>query len=90
MSLTIDIYQGNITSFPDIPFIKKERIKLLKPFLIDLLQKYINYNLETKDKEVDLKQCINVVIEFCIGVKEIDYLFKTVEKSFRNKGKKSY
>ena len=87
MSLTIDIYQGNITSFPDIPFIRKERIKLLNPFLIDLLQKYINYNLETKDKEVDLKQCINVVIEFCIGVKEIDYLFKTVEKSFRNKGK---
>jgi hypothetical protein len=87
MSLTIDIYQGNITSFPDIPFIRKERIKLLNPFLIDLLQKYINYNLETKDKEVDLKQCINVVIEFCIGVKEIDYLFKTVEKSFRSKGK---
>lgn len=87
MSLTIDIYQGNITSFPDIPFIRKERIKILKPFLIDLLQKYINYNLEAKDKEVDLKQCINVVIEFCIGVKEIDYLFKTVEKSFRSKGK---
>ena len=87
MSLTIDIYQGNITSFPDIPFIRKERIKLLKPFLIDLLQKYINFNLESKEKEVDLKQCINVVIEFCIGVKEIDYLFKTVEKSFRTKGK---
>ena len=91
MSLTIDIYQGNITSFPDIPFIRKQRIKVLKPFLIDLLQKYINYNLEEQDKKeekkLDLIQCINVVIEFCIGVKEIDYLFKTVEKSFRSKGK---
>ena len=91
MSLTIDIYQGNITSFPDIPFIKKQRVKTLKPFLIDLLGKYINYNLEenenNKDKKIDLNQCINVVIEFCIGVKEIDYLFKTVEKNFRNKGK---
>ena len=91
MSLTIDIYQGNITSFPDIPFIRKQRIKTLKPFLIDLLGKYINYNLEENEKKdekkIDLVQCINVVIEFCIGVKEIDYLFKTVEKSFRNKGK---
>ena len=90
MSLTIDIYQGNITSFPDIPFIRKQRIKTLKPFLIDLLGKYINYNLEEsekKEKKIDLNQCINVVIEFCIGVKEIDYLFKNAEKSFRNKGK---
>ena len=91
MSLTIDIYQGNITSFPDIPFIRKQRIKILKPFLIDLLSKYIDFNLAESDKSegknIDLNQCINVVIEFCIGVKEIDYLFKTVEKSFRNKGK---
>ena len=91
MSLTIDIYQGNITSFPDIPFIKTLRVKTLKPFLIDLLGKYINYNLEEnsqkEEKKIDLIQCINVAIEFCIGVKEIDYLFKTVEKSFRNKGK---
>ena len=91
MSLTIDIYQGNITSFPDIPFIKKQRVKILKPFLIDLLGKYINYNLEECDKpgekKIDINQCINVVIEFCIGVKETDYLFKTVEKNFRNKGK---
>ena len=91
MSLTIDIYQGNITSFPDIPFIRKQRIKTLKPFLIDLLEKYINYNLEENEKKegkkIDLIQCINVTIEFCIGVKEIDYLFKTVEKTFRNKGK---
>ena len=34
---------------------------------------------KTKDTKIDLNQCINVVIEFCIGVKEIDYLFKTVE-----------
>ena len=77
MSLTIDIYQGNITSFPDIPFIKTLRVKTLKPFLIDLLGKYINYNLEEnsqkEEKKIDLIQCINVAIEFCIGVKEIDY-----------------
>ena len=91
MSLTFDIYQGNITSFPDIPFIKSQRIKTLKPFLIDLLGKYINYNLEenekNNEKKTDLIQCINVVIEFCIAAKEIDYLFKNVEKSFRSKGK---
>ena len=91
MSLAFDIYQGNITSFPDIPFSRNKRIKILKPFLQDLLTQYINYNLEENEKKyvkkTDLVQCINVVIELCIGVKEIDFLFKTVEKSFRIKWK---
>ena len=44
LSLTIDIYQGNITSFPDIPLLKHQRIKVLRPFITSLLEKYINVN----------------------------------------------
>ena len=90
LSLTIDIHQGNISSFPDIPLIRSQRIKLLKPFITSLLEKYINDNLPDDNKPVDendLIKCINVVIEFCIGIKEIEFLFKNGEKSFRKKGK---
>ena len=89
LSLTIDIYQGSITSFPDIPLQKAQRIKALRPFITSLLERYINDNLseENKVEEKDIIKCINVVIEFCIGIKEIEFLFKNVEKSFRKKGK---
>ena len=89
LSLTIDIYQGNITSFPDIPLLKYQRIKVLRPFITSLLEKYINVNLadDKNIEEKDIIKCINVVIEFCIGIKEIEFLFKNAEKSFRKKGK---
>ena len=89
LSLTIDIYQGSITSFPDIPLQKSQRIKVLRPFITSLLERYINDNLseDNQVEEKDIAKCINVVIEFCIGIKEIEFLFKNVEKAFRKKGK---
>ena len=99
MCLGIDIYQGNITSFPDVPISMKERAKFLSPYLIELLNKYIDFNLkdhkEEKDKDKEsneekkkrLIQCINVTIEFCIGMKDVNYLLKNVEETFKAKGK---
>ena len=97
MCLGIDIYQGNITSFPDVPISMNERSKFLSPYLIELLNKYIDFNLkdnkEDKEKENAEEQkkrlinCINVTIEFCIGMKDIDYLLKNVEETFKAKGK---
>ena len=91
MSLTNDIYHGNITSFSDIPNLRIERIETLKPFLKCLLTQYIEYNLEEKEKKyikkIDLIQSINVIIEFCLSLNEIEFLFEIVEKSFRKKGK---
>jgi hypothetical protein len=101
MCLGIDIYQGNITSFPDVPINTEERAKLLSPYLIELLNKYIDYNLKDQEKgEQDeqkefviqdpkkrLVECINITIEFCIGIKEVNYLLKNVEETFKQKGK---
>ena len=99
MCLGIDIYQGNITSFPDVPININERAKFLSPYLIELLNKYIDYNLkdnkDEKDKEKEsvedkkkrLIKCINVTIEFCIGIKDVNYLLKNVEATFKAKGK---
>ena len=102
MCLSIDIYQGNITSFPGIPSNDASRKKKLEPFLIELLNKYIDYNFkgakESGDEErldediIDMRddqiiECINVSIEFCLGIKIFDYLLKDVERTFSKFGK---
>ena len=102
MCLAIDIYQGNITSFPGVPTNEQLRKKKLEPYLIELLNKYIDYNFrgakESGDEEgidediIDMRddqiiECINVSIEFCIGIKIFDYLLKDVERTFSKFGK---
>ena len=102
MCLAIDIYQGNITSFPGVPTNEQSRKKKLEPYLIELLNKYIDYNFkgskESADEEgldediIDMRddkiiECINVSIEFCLGIKIFDYLLKDVERTFTKFGK---
>ena len=95
MCLGLDIYQGNITSFPDVPIDRKQRYQLLSPYLIELLNKYIDENMkENKDsketneeKQKKLVKCMNVTIEFCIGIKDVNYLLRNVEETFKAKGK---
>ena len=84
MCLAIDIYQGNMTSFPGVPSDEEERKKKLEPYLEELLNKYIDYNLQNAETEqgndediMDMKddkiiECINVSIEFCFGIKIFD------------------
>ena len=99
MCLAIDIYQGNMTSFPGVPSEEEERKKKLEPDLKDLLNKYIEYNFKKTETEegvdedvIDMKEdkiieCINVSIEFCLGIKIFDYLLNNVEKTFSKYGK---
>ena len=102
MCLAIDIYQGNITSFPEVPTNEKKRKEKLDPYLTIFLNKYIEYKFkgskESNDKGLDedvidmrddeIIECINVTIEFCIGIKMYNFLFKEVEKIFNKYGKK--
>ena len=79
MCLGIDIYQGNITSFPGVPINETEREKLIGPYLLKLLDKYIdsvfqgnkNSNYITEDDEVEEEDLANIkdekVIE-CMNV----------------------
>ena len=97
MCLGIDIYQGNITTFPGVPINMKERAKFLSPYLIELLNKYIDFTLKEskeekgkesiQEKSKKIKNCMNVTIEFCIGIRDVDYLLKNVEETFKAKGK---
>lgn len=79
MCLAIDIYKGDIVNFPGIPLNQEERKKALNSFLVDLLNKYIDYiyksnseynednndNNDNNDNIVELKE--EKIIE-CINI----------------------
>ena len=107
MYLGIDIYKGNIKNFVGLPLDEEERKKKISPFLINILNQYIDYcmlnansdltsnsevvsinnnNIEELGEE-KIIECINVTIEFCIEINEVDYLLKDVEQTFSKYGK---
>ena len=88
LNLGIDLYQGNITSLPDIPHEKNLRNKILLPILMNLLNKYIDDNFLNTDISLEnLEKCMNISIEFCLSIKLIDFLFFDVQQTFAQKGK---
>ena len=89
LNLGIDLYQGNITSLPDIPNDENLRNKILLPLLMNLLNKYIDYNFLGNDNNSleNLEKCMNISIEFCLSIKLINFLFFDVIQTFAQKGK---
>ena len=49
--LAIDIYKGNYNNFMGVPLDEEERKKILYPFLIHLLNLYIDYNFNTEKEQ---------------------------------------
>ena len=91
LSLGIDIIQGNITSFPDVPINEKDRKAKMNPFLENLILKYIdNFFREIKnDIKNNIDKILNIIfisIEFCVECKNISFLFNNISKVFDQKG----
>ena len=99
MCLAIDIYQGNMTSFPGVPSNEEERKTTLETYLTELLKKYIENNFKSNESEegmdeevINMKddkiiECMDVSIEFCLGIKMFDYLLNNVVTTFSKYGK---
>ena len=105
MFLAIDIYKGNNINFPGLSLDENERQKELKPYLVELLNKYIDYNFNVRTESISVNEvmpsndniseinddriieCIIVSIEFCLEIKEFDYLLSDVETTFNKYGK---
>ena len=96
MCLGIDIYQGNITSFPDVPIDETERKKLLEPYLLKLLNQYIDFifqknknnNFFNKSDDMEEEDLANIndekVIE-CMNVAiEFCIAIKTIDYLLKN------
>ena len=103
MCLAIDIYKEEILNIPGISLNKKERKKQIDLFLVELLNKYIDYNFNIKSEDIEnedisenniielnedkIIECINITIEFCLEIKSIDFLLKDVEPTFSKYGR---
>ena len=91
LSLGIDIIQGSITSFPDVPINESERRKTVVPFLKKLILRYIDFffkqiNNNIKDNIEKIINLIYVSIEFCVEIRNINFLFNEVLPIFDSKG----
>ena len=91
LSLGIDIIQGSITSFPDVPINEKERRKTVIPFLKKLILRYIDFSFKQINNNIkdNIEYIINLIyisIEFCVEIRTISFLFNDVLKIFDSKG----
>ena len=50
--LAIDIYKGNYNNIMGVPLEKEERKKTLNPYLVDLLNRYIDYKFSSKKESI--------------------------------------
>lgn len=100
--LGIDIFKGDLTSFPDIPINSDERKKEITPFLQNLISDYITMNtkkersdfgmlgtMNSSDKRKfteSLNNCMDITIEFCLSCKCVDFLFTDIQMMFEGYG----
>ena len=77
MCLAIDIYKGNIINFPGIPLDENERKKKLKPYLIEILNKYIDYIFNIKSKEISENDIMSSTNEDISEIKD-DEIIKCI------------
>ena len=91
--LCINIYHGNNKILDGIPIKvkdRKENVKrVLKGLILQLILNIINMkNIffgKEESKEI-LTKCLNMAIELCLDVGEIDFLFKEILKIMEEKG----
>lgn len=91
--LGIDIYHGKNKVLDGVPVNVKDRkenvTKTLKGLILQLILNTINikgiFFNEKKSEEI-LSECINVSIELCLDVNELDYLLKEILPVLEEKG----
>ena len=91
LRLAVDLYNGKIHSFPDIPANDKERQDNLKQFMEDLIKYYIDNilhkiqnNGEQQDKE--LINSMTNAIDYCLQIENGDFIFSNLLSIYDKKG----
>ena len=80
-TLGVDIYMGKNISFPDIPIDENERKNKVGNILKAMIYQYCNINTDTGD----LNNCLDICMEFCILIDDIDYLINQIKPIFDKK-----
>ena len=89
LSLGLDIFNGKNISLPDIPIEEDKRkirvIFILKGLILQYVVSCINENKNNKNEET-IFNCMNICIEFCIEINEMDYLLNQIQPFFDANG----
>ena len=90
LSLGLDIFNGKNISLPDIP-IEEERRKtrvifILKGLILQYVVSCTNEENNNKLNEDLIIKCMNICIEFCIEINEMDYLLNQIQPFFDVRG----
>ena len=97
-STGIDIYQGKMNAFLNIPSEEENRKKIIGDFLRYEISNYVLCSTGTKksgafDSIEDqnlIKDCMNISIDLCIEIDSFDYLIKNLEPIFDGIGYGDY
>ena len=92
LSLGLDIYHGRNITLADIPIDENERKTKVGFILKGLILQYtVNHTSSEslamkKDKNIELiSKIINICIEFCLDIGDVEYLFNQIEPIFITK-----
>ena len=93
-SLGIELFKGKMMSFSSLPE-KKEKKKVIGDFMKQIVSQYVilktrekktsGFFLEEEGEKEKIIQCIKMVIEFCIEIDAVEYLFKNIQPIFEAK-----
>lgn len=86
LCLGLDIFKGENISLPDIPSGTEKRKEIIGYFLRSLILQYINIHTGSDYSHIQkyddlLGTCMNICIEFCIEINDIDYLLNQIQPS---------
>ena len=91
-SVGIDIYNGKMAFFSNLPDIKILKRKV-GDFLKEIIPQYVNAILKEKksdkenhkENEEKIYECINIVLEVCIELEAVEFLLRKIEPLFEEK-----
>lgn len=93
LSLGLDIYHGKNTSLPDIPIDENERKLNVGYVLKGLILQYATINIGNDYSQISIEKgaellssCINICIEFCLEINDVEYLLNQIQPIFDIKG----
>ena len=89
LSLGLDIFNGKNISLPDIPIEENKRkirvIFILKGLILQYVVSCFNESKNNKNED-EIFNCMNICIEFCIEINEMDYLLNQIQPLIDSNG----
>jgi hypothetical protein len=99
LTLGINLYQGRISAFGNIPLKISERKKVIGKHLQDFISQYLFMNIgkkqdsnKSKNKSNDdntenseIERMMDIIIEFCIEIESVNYLLSDILNIFAAK-----